>query len=142
MYAAYNHEQGRRRHKMNGKTIAAVLLVMLSVGCSREMKKEYYPDGKLKAVLNYKQGKLDGIAQHFYENGNLKERANYRKGKRERISTTYYEDGTLKEEIGYADDKREGLTRLYDEGGRLIGEAVYRNDQLISEKKLTSADKK
>jgi len=122
--------------KMRVKTVIAIMLLVLAAGCSREMKKEYYPDGKLKAVLNYKKGELDGLALYYYQNGNLKERANYRKGTRERVSTTYYEDGNLKEEIHYADGKREGLARLYDEDGRLIGEAVYRNDQLISEKQL------
>jgi antitoxin component YwqK of YwqJK toxin-antitoxin module len=126
---------------MKVKTVIAITLLFMAAGCSREMKKEYYPDGKLKAVLNYKKGELDGVALYYYQNGNLKERANYKKGTRERVSTTYYEDGNLKEEIHYAGGKREGLARLYDEDGRLIRESVYRDDQLISEKKLTSADK-
>ncbi len=46
---------------MKVKTVIAIMLLVLAVGCSREMKKEYYPDGKLKAVLNYKKGKLDGV---------------------------------------------------------------------------------
>ncbi len=114
------------------RSVLTLLIVLLFVaaGCSREVKKEYYPDGKLKSVLNYKKGKLEGIALYYYQSGNLKERVNYRKGKRERTGTTYYESGKLKEEIHYVDGKREGI-KLYNENGELISESTYKDDKLI-----------
>ncbi len=115
---------------MNRKrTIFTLLIVLLFVaaGCSREVKKEYYPDGQLKSVLNYKKGKLEGIALYYYQSGNLKERVNYRRGKRERVGTTYYESGKLKEEITYVDGKRESI-KLYDENGKLISESTDKDD--------------
>jgi len=119
---------------MKRKAVAGLIILILAAGCSREVKKEYYPDGKLKAVLNYKKGKLEGIALHYYENGHLKERVNYRNGERERVGTTYYESGKLKEEIPYMQGKREGIAKLYDEKGLLIAESEYRGDQLITQR--------
>ena len=72
-----------RTQIMNRKRAVLTLLIFFLVataGCSREVKKEYYPNGKLKAVLNYKKGELEGIAKYYYPNGILKERVNYRKG--------------------------------------------------------------
>ena len=91
------------------------------MSCSRKVEKEYYPNGELKSVLNYKKGQLEGIALYYYENGNLKERVNYRKGKRERTGTTYYESGKLKEEITYENGERV-LVKLFDENGDLLSE--------------------
>ena len=122
---------------MNTKRIvavAALILFVCAVGCSREVEKEYYPNGKLKSVLNYKKGQLEGIALYYYENGVLKERVNYRKGKRERTGTTYYESGKLKEEITYVNGMRENV-KLYSEDGTLISESVYKDDKLVEEKK-------
>ena len=118
------------------RTLAVVALVFfaLSVGCSREVEKEYYPNGKLKSVLNYKKGQLEGIALYYYENGELKERVNYRKGKRERTGTTYYESGKLKEEITYENGMRVNV-KLHGEDGALISESVYKDDKLVEEKK-------
>ena len=115
--------------------VAAILLLFVcAVGCSREVEKEYYPNGKLKSVLNYKKGQLEGIALYYYENGTLKERVNYRKGKRERTGTTYYETGKLKEEITYVNGMRENV-KLYSEDGNLISESIYKDDKLVEEKK-------
>ena len=106
---------------MNTKRVLLLFLLVLAVGCSREVKKEYYPDGKLKSVLNYKKGKLEGIAKYYYENGNLKERVNYRKGKRERTGTIYYETGELKGERSYEDGKLIS-EKKYDKQGNPLKE--------------------
>jgi len=105
------------------RTLLAVVicLSLLAVSCSRKVEKEYYPNGKMKSVLNYKNGQLEGIALYYHENGNLKERVNYRRGKRERTGTTYYESGKLKEEITY-EDGEPVLVKAFDENGKLLSE--------------------
>jgi antitoxin component YwqK of YwqJK toxin-antitoxin module len=122
---------------INGKrTLKIVLLALFvcAVGCSREVEKEYYPNGQLKSVLNYKKGQLEGIALYYYENGALKERVNYRRGKRERTGTTYYENGKLKEEITYENGVKVDV-KLFGEDGTLISESVYKDGKLVEEKK-------
>jgi len=101
--------------------VVVICLSFLAVSCSRKVEKEYYTNGKLKSVLNYKKGQLEGIALYYHENGNLKERVNYRKGKRERTGTTYYESGKLKEEITY-EDGEPVLVKVFDENGDLLSE--------------------
>lgn len=105
-----------------GMLLAVIMCFsFLAVGCSRNVEKEYYPNGKLKSVLNYKKGQLEGIALYYHENGTLKERVNYRRGKRERTGTTYYESGALKEEITY-EQGEPVLIKRFDEGGTLLSE--------------------
>ena len=125
---------------MSRKVLVLLMLFVLGMGCSREVIKEYYPNGQLKSVLNYKKGQLEGIALYYYENGTLKERVNYRKGKRERIGTTYYESGNLKEEITYVNGKRE-IVKLYNESAQPVAEFTYKDDKLIN-KKVFEAKKK
>ena len=122
---------------MSGKqmmAVAALILFLSAVGCSREVEKEYYPNGQLKSVLNYKKGQLEGIALYYYENGVLKERVNYRKGKRERTGTTYYESGKLKEEITYENGVKVNV-KLFGEDGALISVSAYKDGKLVEEKK-------
>ena len=122
---------------INGKrmmVVAALILFLSAVSCSREVEKEYYPNGQLKSVLNYKKGQLEGIALYYYDNGTLKERVNYRRGKRERTGTTYYESGNLKEEITY-ENGVEVNVKLFGEDGALISESAYKDGKLVEEKK-------
>ena len=111
-----------------------LILVVCAAGCSREVEKEYYPNGQLKSVLNYKKGQLEGIALYYHENGTLRERVNYRRGKRERTGTTYYESGKLKEQITYENGVKVDV-KLFGEDGTLISESVYRDGKLVEEKK-------
>ena len=58
-----------------------VVLVLSSPLLSiAEVKKEFYPDGKLKSETNYKNDKADGIRRVHYENGKLKSELNYKNG--------------------------------------------------------------
>ncbi len=106
---------------MNMKQILLAVVLVLALGCAREVQKEYYPSGKIKAVLNYKKGKLEGIAKYYYESGNLKERVNYRKGLRERTGTTYYESGELKAKQTYKNGKLISEEQ-YDKQGNITKE--------------------
>ena len=122
---------------MNGKrSLIAVVIILFvcAMGCSREVEKEYYANGQLKSVLNYKKGQLEGIALYYYDNGTLKERVNYRRGKRERTGTTYYESGKLKEEITYENGVKVTV-KLFGEDGALISESAYKDGKLVEEKK-------
>jgi antitoxin component YwqK of YwqJK toxin-antitoxin module len=40
----------------------------------------YYPDGKKKLELNYKNGKLNGMSKEYFENGKLKAEWHYKEG--------------------------------------------------------------
>ncbi|MEI6126295.1 MAG: hypothetical protein WCQ99_07035 [Pseudomonadota bacterium] len=68
-----------------------VILVSL-MGCSAEIKKQVYPDGKIKSELRYKRGVLDGIGKIFYESGTLKYKVYFKDGK-PKTTVCYNESG-------------------------------------------------
>ena len=67
--------------------IAFLLVLALAIPCSvlAEVKKEYYPSGKVKyEIHNYEDGKQ--IGKSYYENGNLRLELELKDGKWEGIS--------------------------------------------------------
>ena len=69
------------------KKVLAVFLLALCFGnaCVRlaEVKKEYYPSGKLKLETTYRDGKKDGIEKIYFESGKLRGETPYKDGKKE-----------------------------------------------------------
>ncbi|HJN01536.1 MAG: hypothetical protein QF907_09010 [Nitrospinota bacterium] len=54
--------------------LIALLLVTIFILPSlafAEVRKEYYPSGKLKTERNFIKGKLEGISKVYYESGEL-----------------------------------------------------------------------
>jgi antitoxin component YwqK of YwqJK toxin-antitoxin module len=94
-----------------------------------EMKKEYYPNGKLKAEWNEEKGKREGIEKDYYENGKLRGECNFLNGKPEGIGKEYYESGKLKNEWNFENGKREGIQKLYYESGSLEWEKNFKEDK-------------
>lgn len=84
-------------------------------------KRWYYPDGKIKAEVYLKNGKMEGIANLYHENGNIKAREFYRNDQLQGLSKWYYETGELKSEKYYRDGILAHL-KEYDLKGRLIRE--------------------
>jgi antitoxin component YwqK of YwqJK toxin-antitoxin module len=87
------------------KTILIIFLFALVLGAPAlglaEMKKEYYPSGKLHFERNYENGKLEGIIKEYYESGKLQYERNFQNGKLEGISREYYESGKLQYERNF-----------------------------------------
>jgi len=75
---------------MKTRTLILLFFLVLFLGCSVETKKELYPDGKVKAEMRYKKGKLEGICKGFYESGKLKIRAYFKAG--ELTTATCYDE--------------------------------------------------
>lgn len=96
------------------KKLLALLLALLLAGCSGfimdGLRKEYYPDGKLKSEINYRQAARDGMYRLYYENGQVQAAGNYRDG------------------------LQEGPWKMYDENGTLQSEETYMRGKLIDQK--------
>ncbi len=99
---------------MNMKNVAAVLILILVMGCSGYimdgLRKEYYPNGKLKSEINYRQAIRDGMCRLYYENGQMQAEGSYRDG------------------------LQEGTWRKYDKNGVLKAEETYKHGELIETK--------
>ncbi|GAB3831135.1 hypothetical protein GCM10028895_48130 [Pontibacter rugosus] len=61
--------------------------------------REYYPSGKLKSEITYKNSQQNGPAKTYYANGNIESEANYRGGMLEGSYKTYYENGQVQTEV-------------------------------------------
>jgi antitoxin component YwqK of YwqJK toxin-antitoxin module len=90
----------------------------------------YYENGQLKEKGNYKNGKKEGLFEHYYENGQLDWIKNYKNGKREGLFEHYYENGQLKSKYYFKNDKSEGLLEFYYENGQLKGKYSCKNGKM------------
>ena len=76
-------------------------------------------DGKVIALLNYKDGKWIGVHRVWYENGQLKEEIYYKDGKEDGLHRVWYENGQLSYEGNKKDGEPYGLSRYWHENGQL-----------------------
>ncbi len=120
--------------------LLATILILPSFA-SAEIKKEYYPSGKLKSEVNYKNGKLEGIFMDYYKHGKLKYEANYKNGKEEGIARGYYKNGKLEYEENYKNGKLEGHAKTYYETGEYMFIDTYKNGININRKSYTEDGK-
>ena len=92
---------------------------------STGLREKFYPNGKIKSSINYKDGIKHGTAKNYYDNGNLKLSMTYDNGKKTGKSSYYYEDGQLYRESFYINDQLDGLRKVF-KNGKLKSEIPYR----------------
>lgn len=90
-----------------------------------EVKKTYYPNGKIKSETAYKDGRKHGLSKQYDTNGQLQESKSYEHGRlsgKGLISDNglkqgkwfeLYADSSIRAEGQYRDDHRFGLWRYY-----------------------------
>jgi len=114
----------------------------------------FYPDGKVRLIVNFVDGLENGIARELDTNGTVITYIEYKKGflvSRERINRTdskglkqgrwkyFYNDNTVKLEGTYKDDKKYGYFKEYDENGILLSVKKFINDvEQIEVQEITS----
>lgn len=91
-----------------------------------ELKKEYYPDGQIKAETPYKNGNKEGIEKHYYKNGALWKEMPYKNDKLDGVAKQYFITGKINLEIPYKNGKEEGIMKMYYESGQLMVEMPYK----------------
>jgi len=115
---------------------------------------EYHPNGLVRSVISYVDGKKEGIAMELGNNGQLekrmqyhndqlhgdyrefryttvKEERNYQNGKLEGTVKIYYDNGKIMEEGAYQNGTRHGLSKWYDQEGNVTIEYEYNNGELV-----------
>jgi antitoxin component YwqK of YwqJK toxin-antitoxin module len=148
---------------LNLKAIFIVFLILAlpiasygqELSGGKEIRKEYYPDGKLKLLCEHnKEGLRDGTCKTFdkdgvvfmvntyasniqtsrkylYPNGSVERLFTYRDGKLNGPSKQYYDNGKLKFELTYKDGLAAGPARGFHENGMLKSELTYKNGKAI-----------
>lgn len=89
--------------------------------------KEEYPNGHLKMMAYFKNGKANGMRKEYYDNGQLKEESFFKNGKLDGLVVSYYKNGLLEEEAYYKDGKIDGRWKLYDDKGSIQNEKYFDN---------------
>ena len=108
----------------------------------------YYPSGKIRQIIPYRNGWKHGVSKIYDENGTvitLEEYYNDHMSTREYINRvnekgekngtwkTFYPDGKLKEEEYYKNGVLDGAITLYSEKGFPISGRTYREGKVIEE---------
>lgn len=104
-----------------------------------EVRKDYYPDGKVKIAATYnEEGNLEGIRREYAEDGSIEKSYIFRngimigegivteKGERDGFWKEYYDSGKLRGEGRYKKDIRDGEWKYYHENGKLEQLGAYR----------------
>ena len=79
---------------------------------------EWYPNGNLRLIANYRAGVKDGAFSKYYENGQQSQRGTFQRGKRVGLWVLWNQDGTKDREIFFRSDEVMVATRFvwYDHG--------------------------
>ena len=90
--------------------------------------------GRIRNLIQWKDGKQNGLVVWLYKNNGQKERElNYKDGKKDGLMTWWYENGQKSSETNYKDDKFDGpFTRWYDLIGQKKEEGNYKGGKLMS----------
>ena len=80
--------------------------------------KEMHSNGQIESLVQYKDGKRDGLDAGWYENGQKQWEGNYKDG----LKTEWFENGQKELEANYKDGKQDGLeTGWYQNGQKEYG---------------------
>jgi antitoxin component YwqK of YwqJK toxin-antitoxin module len=118
----------------------------------------YYPDGKIKSAIRYKNNLEDGLLLSFYNDGSLKDSVNFKAGHHAGTSLSWYKNGFAKDSITVQDDgrgakvawfdngvpseagryidfeKKQGKWQYFHKNGNISAEEIYADNILLSKK--------
>ena len=134
------------------KALQNISLIALSAivffSCT-STNKEYYPNGKVKVLAEFKGGKQhgayhsyfqngavekeghftegqpDGQFNEYYRNGNIKAINFFKNGLQDSISKSFFEDGQLGTEAHFKNGKQSGLAKSFSSSGKLKTEQLF-----------------
>ncbi|MBS9776002.1 MAG: toxin-antitoxin system YwqK family antitoxin [Fusobacterium sp.] len=84
----------------------------------------FYKNGNLKSIRNWKDGKLNGKYIIYLENGNKVSEVHYTNGKENGKYILFYPNGQLRIEGQYIEGKPVGTWKYFSEDGKLTGKNI------------------
>jgi antitoxin component YwqK of YwqJK toxin-antitoxin module len=87
----------------------------------------YYPSGALRHTNNYLNGKMEGLSTSYYENGQEAIIQNFVNGKSSGFYEDYFPNGVLCKSGNLIDDEQYGLWTSYYDNGVVAIKAHYQN---------------
>jgi antitoxin component YwqK of YwqJK toxin-antitoxin module len=95
-----------------------------------KVMKRFDEAGKLKSDVEMLSGVEHGKAHNYYSDGSVHSVINYKHGKKEGLSTWYYENGKPYRETPFVNDKKHGVQKKYYNTGQIMAEIPYTNNEL------------
>ena len=105
-------------------------LIQFKDGKKDGLLTEWFENGQKRIETNYKDGNLDGLETWWYENGQKDAEFNYKDGKLDGLVTKWYENGQKELEHNYKDGKFDGLATNWYENGQKHQESNYKDGKL------------
>ncbi|MDP2654324.1 MAG: hypothetical protein Q8Q08_09860 [Candidatus Omnitrophota bacterium] len=103
-----------------------VMMQLIFVSLSwAEVKKFYFPDGKLKAEVNYENGVPNGLGKIYFESGVVSTETIYVNGENNQSKRIYYTNGKLFQEVKFVNGYLAGDWKMYHPNGVLAEVRAY-----------------
>jgi antitoxin component YwqK of YwqJK toxin-antitoxin module len=83
------------------------------------LMEELYPNDKIKKLVNFAEGKLDGDFFEFSEQGEVSRSGSYFEDQKEDEWKSFYSDGSIKSEYFYKNGLLSGTTKNYHPNGAI-----------------------
>lgn len=97
---------------------------------SNGVVKEFYPSGKIKSEITYKNNVKNGPINTYFETGDLRTTGTLKDDLSEGFFYKYYSNGQVKYEDFFKAGKRINLSKEYDAEGQLLVQCHYDDDKL------------
>ena len=95
--------------------------------------KNFYPDGQVSLIDNFKDGKQHGEYVSYHPNGKILLKGEFKDGKQHGIWSEYHEDGSVYWNLRYINGITEdGIFRMYYPDGSVESEVTYGNGKPIT----------
>lgn len=109
------------------KTVILFIIVSLLVTSCTKIVNDFYPSGRLKSQIQFRNGVEHGVSKYYNENyGSLVMEVTMKKGKKDGPFNRFYFNGNLEYEAHYVNDELEGIERTYTQVGQMITETTYK----------------
>ena len=91
----------------------------------------YYPNGQLKVIGEFSDGKKVGEWSEYYMNGIKKSEGQFARGKKDGAWMYYFLNANIKEKQFYNDGNKDGLWEKFDIDGTIVQTESYQNGRWI-----------
>ncbi len=112
--------------KLYKKIILFLIVSFVVTSCTKTVN-EFYPSGRLKSQIQYRNGKENGISKYYNESyGSVILETQMKNGKKDGFLKRYYFNGNLEYEAHYSNDQLDGIERYYTKKGQMVMETMYK----------------
>jgi len=96
--------------------------------------KSYFPNGLIKAELNYSKGKLSGQIKSWFDNGLINMEMNFYNGNEHGVWRIWDQNGQIIYEENYKNGKLHGLIQTWNYFGEITHQELWNNGKLENRK--------